>query len=240
MTLHILSANLTLIHQELARAGARPPAATPRLVDTPGWFHNTCDEAATSVTTHATHTEQLCGRCGYRAFHSHEGDLLGHHGANGLIVLRRPDHDGDIILTDFPDWLAYRYVLSQLRPTVDGPYSLVVLSEPLATRNEFAFSVLRGRLDGMEDTTLRTYLSTSRRLMEHAWADWRCAVFDRLALPLPRPPRAPQLSDQRCTETGTLDDGREYTLHAYTWCDPHRPQISVEISGDLHHWLTHD
>ncbi|GGK38797.1 hypothetical protein GCM10008955_35680 [Deinococcus malanensis] len=240
MTLHFLTANLTLIRQELARAGARPPAVTPRLVDTPGWSHDTCDDEAASVTTHATHTELLCGRCGYRAFHTHEGDLLGHHGGSGLIVLRRQNHDSDIILTDFSDWLAYRYVLSHLRPTLDSPYSLVVLSEPLATRNEFAFNVLRGRLDDVEDTPLRSYLSTSRRLMAHAWAGWRQAVFDGLGLPLPLHAGEPQLSDQRCTESGTLDDGRAYSLHAYTWCDPHTPQITVEITGDLHRWLAHD
>lgn len=47
-------------------------------------------------------------------------------------------------------------------------------------------------------------------------------------------------SNGSCTERSTLDDGREHTLSALTWREPHNPRIILEITHDLLGWTPHD
>ncbi|ACO48085.1 hypothetical protein DEDE109153_17915 [Deinococcus deserti] len=232
----LLNANTTLIHQELARVGAPLPAPAPRLVDTPGWAHTTCDEQATIVTTFATHSERLCARCGYCAFYTADGQWLGHHGGNGLIILRRPDYARDIVLSDFADEQMHLHTLRHLATERNLPYSLIVMSQRQVEPNVFRRETLGGALTDLDDTPLRQYLMTFRGRVEQAWAEWRHEVFGRLSLPVPLHPGEVVVSDWSGEEEGALDDGRLYTLYASVENDPHHPWLALSLSGDQREW----
>lgn len=180
----LLTANGTLIRNELARASARP-LPRRRRVTMPAWLHEACDDQATTVLTHATHVERLCGRCGYRAFHTHDGQLLGHHGGNGLILLRRPDHAGDIVLTAFADGEVYQHVYWALKTSAESSYSMFVASEPEHAPHGFKLTAVHGQLSDLDGTPLRSYLLMYRQELEQKWAGWRQMVSEQLVLKLP-------------------------------------------------------
>ncbi|MFC4640355.1 hypothetical protein [Deinococcus hohokamensis] len=92
-----------------------------------------------------------------------EGQLLGHHGGNGLILLRRPDHAGDKVLTDFADRNAYQHVYWALKPSAENSYSMFVASEPEHAPHGFMLSVVHGQLSDLAFTPLRSYLVMYRQ-----------------------------------------------------------------------------